>query len=376
MSQRPQVPVTPSTLFYVCSTTKAQLCATWAIYLESDENCRPDGSKRIQWSTPLCEIIRDDFVLEDAVATNLITLEDALSHRSGMARHEASYGRGHVLTVKDVTRNLRNLPMHTSPRSSFEYCNTMYVAASHALEVVTGKTVAQMMRQSLWGSLGMTETYADIPEAVKAVEDGGAVLATGHIWTKLPGAPGEAEGELVEVPPMHLAAVSGAGFVISTVDDYAKWMRALLARSGPLTVEIVDELWSPRSIPGRDWQTGEGPYDGPIVYCLGWAKATYRGQEVIWHPGGVSGAGSMVMLLPQQRWGVTIFANGHDTSTKLKSLAFALMDELLGTPIDERVYERVNHRQVHWRNEVPLVWHADRRTQCSAIVLGSRGEAG
>jgi CubicO group peptidase (beta-lactamase class C family) len=82
----------------------------------------------LTWRTPLVALLRDDFVLapEYAWAQEHLTLEDALSHRTGFPRHDKSlatvYGPdGHKATVGDFTRNLRYLPMTSEPRTVFRY---------------------------------------------------------------------------------------------------------------------------------------------------------------------------------------------------------------------------------------------------------------
>ena len=186
--RHPSKPVESRTLFYAASTTKSQLCAAWAIYLASDEN-QIKGDAKLTFATPLADLIPDDFVLQDPVLTRQVTIEDAVSHRTGMPRHELSYGYPGVKTTRDLTRNLRNLPIHNTFRTHFEYCNTMYVAASHALETVTGKPLGHVLRELLWDPLGMQQTYAGYGDAARAVEQRGEVLARGHTWTKLPGDP-------------------------------------------------------------------------------------------------------------------------------------------------------------------------------------------
>ncbi|OQO10049.1 hypothetical protein B0A48_04405 [Cryoendolithus antarcticus] len=332
LARLPAEPATTSTLYYVCSTTKAILCAAWAIYLASPANIDSDGSRRISWSTPMVEIIRDDFVLQDATTTYAITLEDCVSHRTGVPRHEPSYGRPGVETSRDIVRNLRNLPIHNTLRTHFEYCNTMYVAASHALEVVTGSSNAETFRKYLWDPLEMHETYGGMPQKLGCQQN---PVATGYTFSHVPSEQGEAGGELREEPNKDLEGISGAGYVMSTADDYAKWMRCLLDGAGPLSPEMIKELWTPRTIVPDEEEQREH-FDGVICYCLGWFKATYRGQEVVWHPGGVTGAGSCVMLLPKQKWGVTFFANIMGASALMSSLAFWLIDDLLSTPTDER----------------------------------------
>lgn len=50
----------------------------------------PGTSTPLDWTTPISQIIPDDFVLSDAWATEHLTLEDALSHRTGLPRHDKS----------------------------------------------------------------------------------------------------------------------------------------------------------------------------------------------------------------------------------------------------------------------------------------------
>ena len=77
----------------------------------------------LTWKTPVSSLIPDDFVLEDEWATKHITIEDILSHRTGMPRHDMSYGgtyEGRKPTPRDVVRALRYLPMTEEPRVRFQ----------------------------------------------------------------------------------------------------------------------------------------------------------------------------------------------------------------------------------------------------------------
>lgn len=208
IAQLPSTPVDKDTLFYAASTTKAHLCAAWALYIESKSNKGKPKDQQISFSTPLADIIRDDFVLFDTIRTSQITIEDAVSHRTGLPRHELAYGYEGVGTPRELVRNLRNLPLRTPLRSTFEYCNTMYVAASLALETFYGKSLAQILRESLWTPLGMRDTFAGYDEAAKAVASG-AIVARPYIFSKSPGDTDEHSGELVEQRHISLREVSG-----------------------------------------------------------------------------------------------------------------------------------------------------------------------
>lgn len=333
----PPKPVDAATLFYAASTTKAHLCAAWALYIASDANTSQPQAQHITFSTPLADIIREDFVLSDSNRTTQVTLEDAVSHRTGLPPHELSYGYGDKRTAKGVTRNLRNLPFANPLRAKFQYCNTPFMAASYALEVVTGKPLAEFLREALWDPLDMQHTYGGYGEASAAVEEKGYVLAKGYTWTKLPSDADEQDGQLVEEPYMDFPEVSGAGWVISTAADYAKWMRCFLdPASGPLSEAVIKEVWTPRTIVPPDDGGDSVPFEGMMSYGLGWFVCMYQGHTLYWHTGGLTGAGSYVVLVPGLKWGVTFLTNGHDGAAKLKGLAIELLDQALGIPEDER----------------------------------------
>ncbi|KAF7189656.1 Protein flp [Pseudocercospora fuligena] len=311
-----QTPIQSSqTLFYGCSTTKAMLCAAWGIYINSPSNQKKPESERISFSTPLSKIIPEDFVLPDTIRTAETSLEDVLSHRSGMCRHELSYGFESVKDPRSITRNLRNLPLHNENRKIFEYCNTGYVAASYALDVVAGK---QFMRRAIWEPLGMRDTFGGLKEAEQ--EGRGEDVVKLYSWS---------DEQWREEPSMDLTEVAGAGYVISTAEDYAKWMRCLLERGPPLSEEIIEELFKPR-IPATSGGADSVPLDGGFAnYALGWFVGAYRGRRVYYHAGGIIGGGSRVMLCPEIGWGATFLSNGNSSGELLKGLLFELLDTAL-----------------------------------------------
>lgn len=99
-----QTPVLPETLFFTGSTTKSFISALAAGLVES-----PDHS--VSWQTPLVELIREDFVLDQRSpagqwSTNHVTIEDALSHRTGLPRHDHIWLNG-TPSKRDVVRALR-----------------------------------------------------------------------------------------------------------------------------------------------------------------------------------------------------------------------------------------------------------------------------
>ena len=288
--------------------------------IESEEN-KKRGTEQIRCDTPLRSIMRDDFVLQDEDATRMVTIEDALSHRTGMSGHDWSYG-GPLNNHQKLVRNLRHLPMTRPIRSGYEYCNYMYVAASHAFEVCTGQWIGKTWKEKIWAPLKMDSTYLTIQDAQNSAK----LLATGYGWS-------EKEERYIQEEHMVMTEVEGAGGVISTVRDYAKWIKALLHKKHPFSQNIVAQIFAARSIRA----TSQEPFTGPVTYGLGWGQIIYKGHALMTHDGGLIGFGCRVTLIPERKWGIAIFGNtGYTSNTVARILAFRLIDNLLNVPSDSR----------------------------------------
>ena len=156
ISSFPSTPVTPETLFCGASTTKAFTAAAVALLISSS------NYTGLSWDTPISSLIREDFVLPDLYSTEHVTIEDALSHRTGMPAHDASYGgtneKGEKRGVRDLVRSLRHLPLTAPLRMRFQYCNMMFVAVSHVVETLTGVGLGDFLKENIWEPLGMKST--------------------------------------------------------------------------------------------------------------------------------------------------------------------------------------------------------------------------
>ncbi|PWY87986.1 beta-lactamase/transpeptidase-like protein [Aspergillus sclerotioniger CBS 115572] len=314
----PSTPVTPSTLFYAGSTTKAFTAAILATLVTDNTNY-----PQVQWDMPISDLIREDFVLHDPHATSHTTIEDALSHRSGLPRHDQAYGN-HLprdTAVREIVRQLRHLPLTAPPRTKFQYCNLMYVAATHIIETLTGEWLGDILAREIWHPLDMTATFFDLDDAKQAPED----LARGYYHSVN-------EDTYHEVDWMPCNEISGAGAVITNVLDYAKWARALLDQTEPLSQAVYKAIWEPRTLA----PSGE-PFTGPTAYALGWWTGFYQGVQYYEHTGGVNAFGAELILFPALRFAVIALANTAGTSNYAeKALAFHLVDERLGVPVEKR----------------------------------------
>ncbi|EAS36506.3 uncharacterized protein CIMG_01860 [Coccidioides immitis RS] len=306
--------VSEHTLFFGGSTTKAFTAALMALLVD-DENY-PD----IHWHTPVHNIIPNDFILQDPWATAQVTIEDMLSHRSGMPRHDWVWFAN--ITLQQAVYKMRDLPLTAPIRTSFQYCNLMYMAAAHLIETVTGQPFKDVLRERILKPLNMTETYISLSDAKAAEGD----IARGYFLNST--------GQLQDTELSFQESIRGAGNIISSAADYSKWVNALIHHRLPLSPSGYAALMGAHTIISPE---PVAPDTSPLLYGLGWFLRTYAGEAIIQHPGGIEGFGSFVCFLPKRRVGFAILGNnmiGMNAAVML--LGNHLIDEILEIPQQHR----------------------------------------
>jgi CubicO group peptidase (beta-lactamase class C family) len=283
----------------------------------------PNNYTDLLWTSPIQEFLREDFVLEDEYATSHLTIEDALSHRSGLPRHDFMYGQPGD-TPSSVVRRIRYLPMTYQPRTVFQYCNIMFGVMTDLLETLTGHKLETIFRDRLWGPLGMNSTSFSLSSEE---DEASPKLARGYYWN--PGSDGEIKGtrkdHYVPEPYIDISPISGAGATISTVKDYSLWVKALLDASrnepnseSPVTGRMVNDLFRPRTIiqfeDDDDDERDTEPLVRPSLYALAWVSVDLFGESVVGHNGGLTGFGTELYMLPGKNFGVVTMGNTAMTS--------------------------------------------------------------
>ncbi|KAH7234975.1 beta-lactamase/transpeptidase-like protein [Fusarium redolens] len=314
----PDIPATPETLWYGGSTTKAFVTTALAYLIESKEySALSDG-----WQTRVSSIIREDFVTQDDWATNNITLEDLASHRAGLSNNDAGirlHEDGRQWTIRDIARNIRSSPLESQPRTSFSYNNEAYATLSLVIETVTGKWLGDVLKQTIWGPLGMNSTYLDLQEAEDAPEH----LSTGYYWD-------QAEKCHRSIKQLPTDILSGAGAIISNVVDYTKWIKCLLRQDAPLSKQVHKDIRRPRIVDNPDPARGTDV----SLYGLSWWRTSIDGHVVYWHSGSTTAHGALIYWLPEVDYGVVVLAN-HPSPVR-EIIVRRLVNDKLKVTLDKR----------------------------------------
>jgi CubicO group peptidase (beta-lactamase class C family) len=319
----PDKRVTTETIFDLASTSKCTTAAAVALLVQDDNY--PD----VKWTTAVSEILPDDFVLPNPYLTKEVTIEDILSHRSGIACHDESYlsvRSKNPDNARSLTRNLRNLEFVKPIRSAFIYCNIMYSVATLIVETVTGMSYAQFLREKLWNPLDMSNTFHDLPDisAHNAMDR----KATPYYFNR-------DETKHHSMPSYPQPEGYGAGCIFSSAGDYARFIRSLIRRTGPLTNETHESFTEPRSIYEFDEKYAI-PNGSRPLYALGLVHETYRGATMISHSGSVPGFKALVTYLPAYDWGIVSFGNSDDADMLNEILRWSAVDDVLGVKDGDR----------------------------------------
>lgn len=282
--------------------------------LVHDNETYPD----IKWTSRINDFVREDFVLEDEYATNHITIEDALSHRTGLPRHDHMYGQQDD-TLRSVVQRIRYLPVTREPRTKWQYCNLMFAVVTDLIETVTGISLEHFLEKKIWKPLGMASTTWTKPDSAR--------LARAYYWDP-------DQEQYVTDPYVDLSPISGAGATISTVNDYALWIKAWLEApfhrndSSPLTPRMYNDLWGPRAILPPEMTSNSIT---PPLYGLGWITIDFEGQPLVSHGGSLTGFGTELFILPESGFGIVTMGNTLGTSNAVgAAIAGQLLVEKLG----------------------------------------------
>jgi CubicO group peptidase (beta-lactamase class C family) len=269
--------ITAGDQFHLGSCTKAMTGTLCAILVEEGV---------ISWDLTLGEALPD---LKDSMHEKYrgVTIADLLTQRSGVPTEMNRDGLWgwlwqSTLDVKEQRAHCTKTMLAWGPdhdASKFVYANANFIIAGHVLEVKTGKSWEDLMREKLFNPLGMTTAGFGAPG-----EDGKFDQPQGH---RSPTSP-VGVGKGADNPP----ALGPAGTVHASMEDWGKFVSLHLrgekaAREGKgvevgavtIKPETFRKLHEPVKGNGADYAMGWGVTERP------WAKGDEGKMGVITHNG-------------------------------------------------------------------------------------------
>ncbi len=314
-----ELPVTPHSIFAIGSTTKT--FTTAALALLADEG-------KFDWDAPIREYL-PTFKLWDSVASERMTGRDLTSHRSGLPRHDLMW-YGSSESREELVGRLKYLQNTADFRTVWQYQNLMYMTAGYLVEILSGLTWEEFVRERMFGPLGMAATHINALEVESAPD-----FSRGYHEQKN------------KVEPMDFyqgfTAVAPAGSIFSSITDMSQWMLmhlndGKLGERQFLSEAQVRLMHTPHMFISKG-QYSELPYSS---YGLGWFVEPYRGHDMIHHGGNIDGFSSMLALMPEDGIGVVVLTNMDGTPVR-DIIPYNVFDRFIGgksVPWNARMKER------------------------------------
>lgn len=238
-----------------------------------------------------------------------ITVRMILTHTSGLLAYEDFVPDSATDQVKDhdVLKLLekQNKTMFP-PGSQFHYSNTGYAFLALIVEVVSGKTYAQFLRDSIFQPLNMTNSVA-YEKGISTVPN----RALGYTETK--GA-NKLRREFLMTDQSSTSAVLGDGGIYSSTVDMFKWDQALYTEK-LISKELLREAYTAHSNIS-DFK-GSG-------YGYGWYIGNDHGVPCVWHYGSTCGFSTHIERFPEKKFSIIILTNRRNAP--MKDLSRALID--------------------------------------------------
>ena len=363
-------PVTRDTLFKIASNTKAMTTGVLARLVESG---------KLRWDDPVVRHL-PGFRMYDPWVTREMQVRDLLLHNSGLREGAGDlmlWPEPNAFTRADVLAALAHLkPVH-SFRSHYDYDNLLYIVAGEVAAAAAGRPYEELLRQELFGPLGMTRCQAG-----EWRRDAVGNVAQPHVRREQGYEPARVDGEIV--PALTMAA---AGGVRCSLDDMLRWVRMWLdpalrapgrAESWipPAQREILWAAHMPRPVTERERRWNGTNFN---AYGYGWRLSDVDGELRVAHTGTLSGMYSAVTLLPRRATGFVFLINGDaaDARVALNQALVKLLIAGSNAPsvdlyADEIARERDDERAAE-RGEPALASAQDRRPATaaeSAAMLG------
>lgn len=291
-----KTPVTPDTVFRIASMSK-NFTALAALKLRDEGKLSFEAPAETYvpemkgWTYPTTDSAK-------------ITVHDLLAHSAGFVTDDPWGDRQLPTPEADFTRfTAAGVPFSRAPGTAFEYSNYGYTLVGRVVSNVSGQNYADYVTASFLKPLGMTSTGYDL----KAAPAGR--YAVGYRWE---------DGKWVEEPALGPGAFGAMGGLMTTANDYARYVAWELSawppRDGPedgiLKRSSVREILRPTSFVTSQRRTTPDGCDGGRAYSLGSIPAhdCVLGAN-FGHSGGLPGYGSNVLMLPMRGVGVFAFAN-------------------------------------------------------------------
>jgi D-alanyl-D-alanine carboxypeptidase len=265
-------------------------------------------------------------VIDRFANADRITLRMLLNHTSGIPEFttpefDAAVATHpeHVWTSDELLDIAAAQPATSEPGTSWSYSNANYTLVGMVLDRLGGASWRWQVRARLLIPLRLDST--ELPEPGDRTV--GSEYAHGYVWA------GDAPVELSYVDP-SMAGAAGGNAMVSTVEDLARFVEALLAGRLFAHRATLDAM---ATMVVADEGTGI-----PHWYGLGLERYELGGTTVVGNAGGAAGYTTMMYRIPDRDATIVTSVNSGDLLTHALNVLIPSL-EVIGSPAPQRSTE-------------------------------------
>jgi len=268
-------PVNENSVYEIGSISKVFTCIVFA-----DEVLKG----RMKLNEPISKYLPSSLNLPTR-NDKVITLKDLATHTSALPRMPSNFEPADIknpfadYSVELLYEFLSDYVLPRDIGSQYEYSNLGMGLLGHILELHTGKTYEELIKERITKPLGMLDTGIALTPIMQNN------LALGH------------DGELKLTNNWDIPTLAGAGALRSTTSDIMKFIKANITGDG-------SDLYLAMNLSHQVAYTNE---TSGFKIGLGWHYA--NDNSIVWHNGGTGGYKTFMGFLKGTKKGVAVFTN-------------------------------------------------------------------
>lgn len=248
----------------------------------------------------------------------VITIRNLLTHGAGFPEDNPWGDRQLAKTDEELIGMIKNgISFSNNPGLNYEYSNMGFAMLGYIIKKVSGLSYETYITKNILEPLGMMHTYWEYSKVP------GNELAHGYRWLN---------EQWVEQPLLHDGTYGAMGGMISSIEDFSKYVSLQLSawpprnemENGPIKRSSLREMQFPWNIssfnPQYKYPSGRVcPIVTAYAYGLGWTKDC-ESRVYVGHSGGLPGFGSNWKIMPEYGIGIISFSNLTYAPTSLINL--------------------------------------------------------
>jgi beta-lactamase class C len=241
------------------------------------------------------------FRLSSPGNTKQLTIRNLLSHTTGLVPH--AYDdliEGHV-PFCTIYKRLQHAAVTASPGQLYSYQNVMFGLMDTILSIKTSKNYRELVEEKIFNPLGMSDASTDF-ESFRNNPD-----------KAYPHRGGNGSYRTIALNDRYYNVAPAAG-INASISDMAQFLHALVDDSNSvIDHDIRETVFKPQI--ATPLSRGYFRYWDGISkkqYALGWRIIDYKGREIAYHGGFVSGYKSEIAICREENIGIVYLTNSPD----------------------------------------------------------------